>query len=169
MAVEGARTAVDCPHLGSIVPVGAGGTVCPSCVATGSTWVNLRQCLTCGEVACCDSSPNTHATSHHETTEHPIIRSITPGQDWMWCYVCQKTMRSIAGEMVEVDAFFELGLRFMGQHLAGGGSIDVAPDLLTAEGFPLGTWAASYRERGRRGELRDDVREALGALPGWSW
>lgn len=81
-----------CPHLGTIKPVPDGGDVCPACVELGSTWVNLRQCLACGTVGCCDSSPNTHATGHHHATGHPIIRSIMPGQDWMWCYECQLTM-----------------------------------------------------------------------------
>jgi hypothetical protein len=55
-------TAIDCPHLDTITVVPDGGAVCPTCVAMGSTWVNLRQCLACGHVGCCDSSPNTPAT-----------------------------------------------------------------------------------------------------------
>jgi hypothetical protein len=48
---------------------------------------NLLEYLTCGHVGCCDSSPNKHATKHFKTTEHPIIRSFEPGEDWEWCYV----------------------------------------------------------------------------------
>ena len=33
----------DCPHVAEIRPVPDGGTVCPSCVETDGTWVNLRQ------------------------------------------------------------------------------------------------------------------------------
>ena len=47
----------------------------------GDTWVHLRVCLECGHVGCCDSSKNKHAT------KHPLIQSIEPGEDWMWCYV----------------------------------------------------------------------------------
>jgi hypothetical protein len=34
-----------------------------------------------------DTSPNRHATKHFHATEHPIIRSLEPGEDWRWCYV----------------------------------------------------------------------------------
>ena len=60
---------------------------CEECLQSGSDWVHLRLCLTCGHVGCCDSSPNKHATKHFKTTEHPIIRSFEPGEDWEWCYV----------------------------------------------------------------------------------
>jgi uncharacterized UBP type Zn finger protein len=49
--------------------------------------VHLRECLICGHVACCDSSPNTHATKHYHATKHPVMRSVEPGEDWGWCYV----------------------------------------------------------------------------------
>ena len=63
------------------------GGVCPECVKIGSTWVHLRQCLTCGHVGCCDSSPNTHARKHFESAGHPIIASFQPGEDWTYCYI----------------------------------------------------------------------------------
>jgi uncharacterized UBP type Zn finger protein len=44
-------------------------------------------CLECGKVGCCDSSKNRHATAHFHETEHPIMRSIEPGEDWRWCYI----------------------------------------------------------------------------------
>jgi len=44
-------------------------------------------CLSCGNVACCDSSKNRHATKHFDATGHPIMRSIEPGENWKWCYV----------------------------------------------------------------------------------
>lgn len=59
---------------------------CGSCLKEGSTWVHLRLCLTCGEVGCCDSSPNRHATAHNAATGHPVIRSFEPGEAWRWCY-----------------------------------------------------------------------------------
>ena len=34
-----------------------------------------------------DTSPNRHATEHFHATEHPVIRSFEPGEDWRWCYV----------------------------------------------------------------------------------
>ena len=59
---------------------------CEECLKTGDRWVHLRLCLTCGHVGCCDSSPNRHASAHHRTVGHPIVRSFEPGEDWSWCY-----------------------------------------------------------------------------------
>jgi uncharacterized UBP type Zn finger protein len=46
-------------------------------------------CLVCGQVGCCDSSKNKHATKHFHHSKHPLIRSIEPGEAWVWCYVDQ--------------------------------------------------------------------------------
>jgi CPA1 family monovalent cation:H+ antiporter len=61
--------------------------VCQQCVEAGVHWVSLRRCLTCGDVACCDSSPFRHATEHFHETTHPVMQSAQPGEDWRWCYV----------------------------------------------------------------------------------
>ncbi|HMI71926.1 MAG TPA: UBP-type zinc finger domain-containing protein [Solirubrobacteraceae bacterium] len=78
-----------CTHLDqideSVTPSSTEG--CSECLRTGGTWVHLRECMICGEVGCCDNSPNKHATKHFHATGHPIIRSIEPGEDWYWCYV----------------------------------------------------------------------------------
>jgi hypothetical protein len=60
---------------------------CQECLETGSQWVHLRLCLTCGHVGCCDSSPNRHASKHAASDSHPIVESFQPGEDWRWCYV----------------------------------------------------------------------------------
>ena len=65
---------------------------CEECLATGSRWVHLRLCLTCGHVDCCDSSQNRHATAHFHQTAHPIVRSFERGEDWGWCYVDEVMM-----------------------------------------------------------------------------
>jgi hypothetical protein len=62
------------------------GTSCAECAAIGAQWVHLRQCLVCGNTACCDNSPNRHATHHANTTGHALIRSAQPGEAWAWCY-----------------------------------------------------------------------------------
>jgi uncharacterized UBP type Zn finger protein len=62
---------------------------CAECLATGSRWVHLRMCLTCGHIGCCDSSPGKHATKHFHDTGHPIVRSYEPGENWAWCYADQ--------------------------------------------------------------------------------
>lgn len=61
---------------------------------SGDRWVHLRLCLECGHVGCCDSSPNRHATKHHHATDHPLIQSFEPGEDWIYCYVDDVAMRS---------------------------------------------------------------------------
>jgi hypothetical protein len=43
--------------------------------------------MTCGQIGCCDSSPNRHASRHAATAAHPIARSAEPGEEWSWCYV----------------------------------------------------------------------------------
>jgi uncharacterized UBP type Zn finger protein len=67
--------------------------VCAECVALGDTWVNLRECLTCGHVGCCDSSKNKHATKHYKATGHPIMKSVTPGEEFVWCYVDERYLK----------------------------------------------------------------------------
>ena len=60
---------------------------CEECLAIGSGWVHLRMCQTCGKIGCCDSSPNRHASRHAHEADHPIARSVEPGETWSWCYV----------------------------------------------------------------------------------
>ncbi|MFF2651291.1 UBP-type zinc finger domain-containing protein [Streptomyces sp. NPDC058045] len=60
---------------------------CPECRAAGTEPVQLRLCLSCGHVGCCDSSPLRHATAHFRATGHPVMRSFEPGEDWRWCFV----------------------------------------------------------------------------------
>ena len=78
-----------CTHLDQVevreLPAQVDG--CEDCLRMGGKWLHLRICLTCGHVGCCDNSPNRHATAHHHSSSHPIIRSIEPGEDWSWCYV----------------------------------------------------------------------------------
>ncbi len=59
---------------------------CEDCLRTGGKWLHLRICLTCGHVGCCDDSPERHATAHHDSAGHPIIRSLEPEEEWSWCY-----------------------------------------------------------------------------------
>jgi hypothetical protein len=68
------------------------GKACVDCLRIGGRWVHLRECLTCGHVACCDSSPNRHATAHFHATKHPIVTSLEPGEHWTWCYIDEVTL-----------------------------------------------------------------------------
>jgi len=60
---------------------------CGACIAEGTSWVHLRRCLKCGNIACCDSSPARHASRHFHDTRHPVMRSVEPGESWRWCFV----------------------------------------------------------------------------------
>jgi len=65
---------------------------CEDCLKMGGRWVHLRECLSCGHVGCCDSSPNRHATKHFHATQHPIITSVEVGESWCWCYVDERML-----------------------------------------------------------------------------
>jgi hypothetical protein len=82
-----------CGHIDQIqvgIPDQVAG--CEDCLAIGDRWVHLRICRSCGHVACCDSSPNQHATKHAHESGHPIVSSLEPGEDWSWCYQDQITL-----------------------------------------------------------------------------
>ena len=74
-------------HVALVADVAPSAAGCEECLAIGSPWVHLRLCLSCGHVGCCDSSKNKHATKHFHRTKHPLVRSIEPGESWIWCYV----------------------------------------------------------------------------------
>ena len=76
----------ECEHLDQVQVTTTHTRVCEDCVKIGDTWVHLRLCLSCGHVGCCDSSKNKHATKHFRATRHPLVRSIEPGESWIWCY-----------------------------------------------------------------------------------
>ena len=88
MAERDARVEA-CEHLrdatSGVKPVTPEG--CAECLRDGTDWVHLRLCLGCGHVGCCDSSPERHATKHHDETGHPVIRSFEQGESWRWCFV----------------------------------------------------------------------------------
>ncbi len=72
------------PSPDEVLSAFAGG--CPRCLAISSSWVYLRMCLVCGQVGCCDSSPQTHARLHFEETGHAVVRTIEPDEDWKFSY-----------------------------------------------------------------------------------
>lgn len=75
-----------CRHSDQIRPVTPSAAGCEECLKTGDKWVHLRICMTCGHVGCCESSRNKHALGHNHQTGHPVVKSLEPGEDWMWCY-----------------------------------------------------------------------------------
>jgi uncharacterized UBP type Zn finger protein len=90
-------TAPLCTHLDQIeitdIPTRDGVPGCQECLRTGGQWVHLRVCMSCGEVGCCDSSPNRHASRHAAAEGHPLLRSIEPGEDWTWCAIDEVAFR----------------------------------------------------------------------------
>lgn len=76
-----------CTHTDLIHEVSPSAPGCQECLEAGEAWVHLRICLICGHVGCCDSSKNKHATRHFHTTNHPVIKSFQPGENWRYCYV----------------------------------------------------------------------------------
>ncbi|MEU3921905.1 UBP-type zinc finger domain-containing protein [Streptomyces sp. NPDC029004] len=79
----------ECPHVAELPrpqPTPQSET-CEDCLALGSHPVQLRICLVCGHVGCCDSSPHRHASGHFRQTGHPIMQSLEPGAPWRWCSV----------------------------------------------------------------------------------
>jgi uncharacterized UBP type Zn finger protein len=77
-----------CSHLGTVtiteLPAEVAG--CEDCLREGGVWLHLRICLECGHVGCCDDSPNRHARAHFHADDHPLIRSLEPGETWSWCF-----------------------------------------------------------------------------------
>jgi CPA1 family monovalent cation:H+ antiporter len=95
-----------CEHLKNITEANFASPrlpiACEECLREGARWVALRQCLTCGHVGCCDSSPGRHATKHFQDSQHPVMRSIMPGGQWTWCYA-----HEVAGELGPASAGFK--------------------------------------------------------------
>ena len=160
-----------CTHIDQIRDVGPGGDVCLACVAIGSTWLHLRQCRVCGNTACCDTSPDKHATAHFHETAHPIMRTLEESQGWSWCFVDRETLEQGGdGRWRAVDGFFDAGIWFAREILADGtAALPFPPGATAGDGFPLGVWETTYRGRHRAGTLDPDQAAELESLPGWTW
>jgi uncharacterized UBP type Zn finger protein len=84
-----------CAHLDQIRIVNAPRKIagCDGCLASGEEWVALRMCHSCGYIGCDDASPNQHARKHFEAKQHPVMRSIEPGEAWTYCFVDDVTFQ----------------------------------------------------------------------------
>lgn len=76
-----------CEHVSEIGQVTPRASGCEECRALGEHWNELRVCLTCGHVGCCEDSTHAHAFRHFDTTGHPLIASFERGETWGWCYI----------------------------------------------------------------------------------
>ena len=87
-----------CSHLDQIDPdVKRDSEIgCSDCLAIGGQWVHLRECMICGHVACCDSSPNQHASKHFQASGHPVLLA----EDGVISGVCDENeiVRALAGK-----------------------------------------------------------------------
>jgi len=76
-----------CAHIAAVGAVKTPRALqCDECVKTGSSWVHLRTCQTCGVTLCCDSSPNRHASKHARAVSHPVVASAERGERWLYCF-----------------------------------------------------------------------------------
>jgi uncharacterized UBP type Zn finger protein len=76
-----------CEHFSEIRQVTPGTNGCEECLALGETWTELRVCLTCGHVGCCEDSTHAHALQHFNAMGHPMIAPLDRRETWGWCYV----------------------------------------------------------------------------------
>jgi CPA2 family monovalent cation:H+ antiporter-2 len=94
----------DCTHGEDSHAVLPGSTGCAECLRTGSSWVHLRLCLTCGHVGCCDSSPGRHARAHHGDLGHPLVASVEPGDAWAYCFLDDTKVSASIGDITTPTA-----------------------------------------------------------------
>lgn len=92
-----------CEHVSEIAPVTPSADGCEDCLKIGGRWVHLRLCMSCGHVGCCDNSPNRHATKHYRASNHPIIKSFEPGEDWGFCYPDDRFYERLPEAQIEIS------------------------------------------------------------------
>ena len=74
----------ECPHISELKEdITSEKDVCENC----GHKEDLRICLTCGAVHCCESH-NSHNTEHFNKTGHPFIKPYKCDYSWLWCYKC---------------------------------------------------------------------------------
>ena len=62
-----------CSHIAGIQTVTPSALGCEECLKSGSAWLHLRICRTCGHVGCCDDSP--------EQARHRALPCDRPSRD----------------------------------------------------------------------------------------
>src|SRR5437667_6846934 len=76
-----------CEHVSEIRKVTPRTRGYEECLALGAKWNELRVCLVCGHVGCCEDSEHAHALQHFNATGHPIIAPLAHRETWGWCYI----------------------------------------------------------------------------------
>ena len=75
----------DCPHRAKFGDDATSNA--DRCTVCGEG-ADLRRCLTCGAVHCCESH-QAHNTAHFKDTGHPFIQPHRVAEaNWTWCYGC---------------------------------------------------------------------------------
>jgi uncharacterized UBP type Zn finger protein len=97
-----------CEHFAAVRPVRARTRGCEECAAQGARWNELRVCLTCGHVGCCEDSPNAHALAHFRATGHPMIASLERDEHWGWCYVDRRLFDPMPGPLPRRPSFLNV-------------------------------------------------------------
>ena len=88
-----------CEHFDTIRPIAPGTDGCVDCMAIGAPWRELRVCMTCGHVGCCEDSEYRHALRHYEATGHPMLCSYDRSETWGWCYVDRRYFDPMPGPL----------------------------------------------------------------------
>jgi uncharacterized UBP type Zn finger protein len=88
-----------CEHFSTVEAVTASANGCEDCLAIGSKWNELRICLTCGHVGCCEDSEHAHALQHFKATGHAMIASFEPSETWGWCYIHRRYFDPMPGRI----------------------------------------------------------------------
>lgn len=58
--------------------------------------LDLRVCLTCGYVGCCEDSPGKHIEKHAKESGHQVIASYPADKDsFKWCYKDNDYLRDL--------------------------------------------------------------------------
>jgi uncharacterized UBP type Zn finger protein len=81
------RMTEPCDHAADVQQVTPRTAGCEECSALGEKWHELRVCLACGHVGCCEDSPHAHALEHFNATGHPLITPVDKAETWTWCYI----------------------------------------------------------------------------------
>ena len=99
-----------CNHIAGIRDVTPSALGCEECLKSGSVWLHLRICRSCGHVGCCEDSAHAHALAHFKSTGHPMIASLERDETWGWCYVDRRYFDPMPGPLPKRRSAFEIFL-----------------------------------------------------------
>ena len=106
--------------------------------------------------------------AHWQSVGHAVMKGVSRGDDWTWCFAHDAPIREADGAWETYDAFAEAGVPVMAAHIAGGATMP-RPDFMTEDEFPLGDWVGYVRDLHADDELDPADEQAIEAIPGWSW